>query len=279
MLVYINGCSHTQGVRASFDGPAKGKNFAAKIEQKLKCKAIDRSIIGNDNRTIIDGLINFVTNSEIFPDYVIIQFTYPDRMRTPSRDVIGFKTHNPSMGAVIEHQSFDLVSHPDRGVTYPDVAFYQQYYNTAESRASLYLELTNDLKLAESFLKQYEIPYTFIVWPNISENAKNRNLFKSLDFTRILNYENNQLFGMESVLKSHDFLMGSKNMPKEGLVDIKNKYDPVFDWHFREDAHDFLADAVISHMNDGTKLLPKGDYIEKEKEAMYVYGFKYKHID
>ena len=66
MLVYINGCSHTQGVRASFDGEVKGKNFAAKIEQKLKCKIIDRSIVGNDNRTIIDGLINFVTNSNLY---------------------------------------------------------------------------------------------------------------------------------------------------------------------------------------------------------------------
>ena len=254
MLMYVGGCSYSAGTENALGENPWEKNLAVKLSKKLKCEIIDDAVLANSNRQIIDHLLNTTIKVDKFPDYAVIQFTHKERFRTPFLKQLGFKRHVATAGITNLNRLNRYSNHSDNGITYIDFEYYKQYYDSRFSNASLELELTLDIKLVESYLQNLNIPYTFIIWPRVLEIAQERPLFKSLDLSRILNYENGQLWDMHSLLVSHGF-----ELPKN---------DP---FHFKEDSFEFISNAIIEHMNYGTKLKPTEIYTPIQQELYNVY--------
>lgn len=253
MLMYVGGCSYSSGTKKSLGENPWEKNLAAKLSKKLKCEIIDDAVLGNSNRGIIDHLLNTTIEVDKFPDYAVIQFTHKERFRTPYKKKMGFKPHVPHI-RMDKLEGFRYSDNSDNGVTYTDFEYYKQYYDSRFSIATSELELTLDIKLIESYLQNLNIPYTFIIWPQVLKIAQERGLFKSLDLSRILNYENGQLWDMHGLLVSHGF-----ELPKKDKV------------HFKEDSFEFISNAIIEHMNYGTKLKPTEIYTLIQQELYNVY--------
>jgi hypothetical protein len=253
MLMYVGGCSNSAGTKKSLGENPWEKNLAAKLSKKLKCEIIDNAVLGNSNRGIIDHLLNTTIKVDKFPDYVVIQFTHKERFRTPYKKKMGFKRHVPS----IRMGRFDGRPHSrnsDNGITSIDFEYYKQYYDSKFSDATLELELILDIKLVESYIQNLNIPYTFMIWPQVLEIAQECKLFKSLDLSRILNYENGQLWDMYSLLVSHGFELSKKDK-----------------FHFKEDSFEFISNAIIEHMNYGTKLKPTEIYTPIQHQIDNLY--------
>jgi hypothetical protein len=252
MLMYVGGCSYSSGTKQSLGENPWEKNLATKLSKKLKCEIIDGAAAGSSNREIIDHLLNTTIEVDKFPDYVVIQFTHKERFRTPYKNKMGFKRHIPIPSITNIARTNQYSDNSDNGVTYADFEYYKQYYCSIFADANLELELTLDIKLVESYLQNLNIPYTFIIWPYVLEIAQERELFKSLNFSRILNYENGQLWDIHSLLVSHG-------------------YDPEDELHFKEDSYEFISNAIIEHMNYGTKLKPTEIYTPIQQEIYNVY--------
>jgi hypothetical protein len=257
--IIVSGCSNLAGTKLSLKSENyKELNVAAKLKEKLDYEVFDLAIEGSDNRSIISRTVDLI-NTGVYPDYVIIQFTYPERFRTPklrSAPKPGFHIHHPQN---INMKADNLKAH---GLTKSDYRFLKQYYDFAKSDLMLQLELTLDIQLMEGYLKSKDIPYSFIVWPYMTKSATNRNAFRDIDTSRIINYDDYTLYDMYTVLRSYEFITSSEPSPD----------DPrVLDGHFMEDALDFMANSIIDHMINGTKLVAQGDYKDKPFNDRFLH--------
>jgi hypothetical protein len=258
MLIFTTGCSHTYGTDIAFNGNPKGRTYPYLLMKKLECNIQDRSYQGYSNRDIVDSLVNFTSKNQV--DYAVIQFTHPDRFRTPNRTINCWRHHHPVDFVYEQNGLAAIYDSPLDGTTKADCDFYKQYYSPQEipngiSWNTSLLELSLDIKLVHHYLKDLNIPYTFIVWPKMAGAITKRNVFKTLDHQKFLNYDpsQNKIFSMASLLASKNF---------------KKPHDS----HFGPDAHEFIANSIIEHMYYNKQIRPDKNYNEKEKEIIHTYS-------
>lgn len=281
MILYTNGCSHTQG-----DDRALGDDFAELSWPNHLYSKLIRNVDGTHqlNNGAMSGANNkIITSSVIYdltvnpkPDYAVIQFTYSNRFWTPyssahkveraDQPFTFGKFHQPTgslwniekqraepddgLKRFDTHKSIDpnllfmkesVNPHkqdPKKETTLVDLAFYDQYYRGKTPSVACNNHHLIEIKLMETFLKSMDIPYTFIVWARMY--AHNYNVIeKTLDHSRILNYDHGEFFDMDRM------------MPTLGFSYPDNSQ------HHMLPGQKFIAEAVYRHKTEGTKLVPK----------------------
>tara|TARA_R110000823_G_scaffold169807_1_gene302072 strand:+ start:183 stop:854 length:672 start_codon:yes stop_codon:yes gene_type:complete len=157
---------------------------------------------------------------------------------------------------------------PDHAViqfTYPSRywtpgRYHQPNYKESKLKACT-IHMMNEIKQLEIVLKSAGVSYTFIIWPSLFPECYGK-VEASFDHLRILNYDGKH-FGMDGLLQTHGF-----RYPRYQL-DAANHFEE--DAHFKEDAQEFLADAVYNHIVAGKKLTPKGEMPTSELFVDQLY--------
>jgi len=276
VILYTNGCSHTYGCPRALDKQQWGvsdkfrkKTWGAKLAKILGADWSDSSLSGNNNKLMCSDILHDLYNPILKPSYAVIQFTYPTRFWTPyathgehaipviernyntnhDRPFFG-KNHQPNGSWPKEESRF--VAKPYDGLTKADKAFCDQYFEGRGAIAACTIHMMAEIKQIELALNDREIPYTFIIWPQIFHEAYN-DVSDSIDKSRVLNYDSGEYFNMDKLLPSHG-----------------HKY-PKGSAHLQEPGQQFLAEAVYKHMIASTKLVPKGRLVEAETfiDTMY----------
>lgn len=207
MIIYSNGCSHTEGhnidvkktwphffIRSILDGahykrkPDKVKNPNLIINNKYKSsESKNNNVLYNDGKCgagndyifhqSLETISKLIKNNEK-PDYVFIQWSGPNRR---------------------QHCL------PDGEILYVNLFDYTEYHIKFEPMGSMHT--LHYIFSMQEFLKKHNINYTFLNFMALDESIKKLNIYKEIDLDKFLYIENNSeiLFnGILSLLKKED---------------------------------------------------------------------------
>lgn len=212
MITYVNGCSHTRGTKVAL---GDGKTWP----QLLPGTVIDNSKAGQSNQSIIRSTIHDIISAHIPPDKVVIQFTVLERFDLPYHD-IGWKTHYPLSDQKHNAQT-DGQQLFERYCPVTDA--YDHLPNL--TRRLLSKELFGNMLLLQTFLKDWDIDFCFLVWPDT--------VMKSVAYKRL--DHDKMIFGVWQHLKRMGHRASFKPDPER---------NGKIDHHFGPDAHQQIADWI-----------------------------------
>ena len=147
-----------------------------------------------------------------------------------------FNTHETIDPQLLSNPTFN--EDPRDNTTLVDYAFYDQYYRGQTPTVACNDHHLVEVKLLETFLKSMDIEYTFIIWGRMYINNYTA-IEKSIDHSRILNYDHGEFFDMDRM------------MPSLGFSYPENSQ------HHMLAGQKFIAEAVYRHKTKGAKLVPR----------------------
>lgn len=202
MKVLVNGCSHTAGTFEALDDDFS-KTWPS-VLRTLGFDVTDMSWKGCSN----DRILRTSTEQILTNQYAmaVIQWTFPKRFETPEGHIYKQQLANDTKISTSEQVLLDR-------------KFVQQLYFM-----QLVLEANN-------------VDYLFIVWRPIHRAAMRSVVFDQINTSKILNYIDGQVIGMDNILHDNGFVLSKR--PIIG-------HEHVLDMHYMADAHKFIADTVCN---------------------------------
>jgi hypothetical protein len=225
MLIYVNGCSHTQEYIINKDktSPYVLKSWAGLVMEgfyqkynhyleyrsNIKSGAVlineGLSGVGNDRifHTTLESITKLINEAKI-PDYVIIQWSGPNRREYCDESGISY---------------------------YVNLYDHTQYHIKFEPMASQHT--IHYMYALQEFLKKYNIKYFFIPYMALDESVKKTSIFNLIDMERVV-----------------DFNMGA-NVFFKGAIDyiLKNGLNKDVQGHPNEFGYQEIADRVLKHIS------------------------------
>lgn len=271
--LYVNGCSHTEGTKLSLDDMKQAWPY--KLKEMLNVDMYNESCTGVSNDRIFRSTIATLSTIDWKPDLVIIQWTHPDRFEVPHDKMLGkeyekwgrlfVKGWRQLIPRVFlnkygeynsAHKEFAL-----DGLTGDFIHKYYDFEDNLYTKQVLWEKELIQIIAMQSFLKLKNIDYIFIVWENWQYAFPDmiHEYYSAIDTSKILNYDDDIIWGMNHILKSYNFKLSKK---------IRECGTP--DKHFMADAHLFQAEALYNFIEYGTKLTPNTT-IDRPEEEIFRY--------
>lgn len=224
MVVYVNGCSHTEDVDKNSTTYTWPRILMGKLSQMYQYyRVIGRSLNNridnsmsdinkiNDDILINDSVcgasndyifhtslesINELLNNQVKPDLVIIQWSGPNRRENCNYD--GNTTF------ITPHDNIDL---------------HLKFEPMASKHTLHYM-----FSLQEILIKN-GIDYLFFNYMGLDKSVKNANILLKIDKTKVLDFGNDTIFnGLINLFKSNGFTRDTQGHPnEEGGEHISNK--------------------------------------------------------
>ena len=223
MKLFVNGCSHTAGTIEALDGDftQTWPNVLKRIGYDVK----DISFKGCSNDRILRSTVDVILRDEY--DFVIIQWTFPERFETPSPQNRAFKQHIPHAAL----NKYDGNPHLE--------FFKEYYYKSTETQELLDTRFIHQLYSMQSILKLNKINYGFMIWMPIHKPLFRTSVWKQIDTDKILNYRSGQIIGMDNILHDEGYKLSRK--PIIG-------HEHLQDMHYMADGHEHIARMVNDYI-------------------------------
>lgn len=266
MKLFVNGCSHTEGTKLS---TPKHLTWPSLFKQQ-GYEVCDESRAGCSNARIKRSTMEHVLKHEMLDlDLAIIQFTDATRLEVPK----GGSGLSPYCNPHPEYEQIIPKVHNVFGQGYENLAhnkfhtpFCQEHFRFPKQRALMDFTILTDIISLQSFFRDLNIDYVFMVWwpwhdKNFWQNPGAMRMWQAIDTSRIINADEKSLWHMDKVVKDRGFKMS-----------MKKHEDGLPDYHFMPDAHQWMAEAVENFMNNGEKVKFLNTDNGFDSEAIYRYG-------
>ena len=256
MILYCNGCSNTRGTHWSLKNHDRSLTWPNQLAKKLDATLIDQSKEGCSNFRILKTTIDSINRMNNPPDLVVIQWTYNERFITPlgvyesnPAEPLGFRTHNPY-----------AVSQGGKKDDYYN--FYFNFFNPNSPKQRSFLEEQAYfyIYLLQTFLDSKNIDYIFMTFETF-ERKNTEQTFLYIDQINNKKWLHNFNRSMEHILDSFNYQRCKVEKP-----------DGKIDNHYKEDAHEFISEAILDFHICGDKLRPRGTHpVNRQKDIIHFY--------
>lgn len=254
MILFVNGCSHTDGTDWSCPKHLTWPSIS-------RHNTIDWSRAGCSNDRIVRTTIEQICNPKYYDvDYVFIQFTDPTRFELPM-DI----DNGSCKGLYQEYKQIIPKAHSSGRLQNKDTAFCINHYSEPEQRALCDVKLLIHMISLQSFFQSLDINYGFMMWwppqdKDFWRDAKIKRLWKTIDHTKIINADDSRIWSMDKMLEDRGY--------KRSEV-IRD--DGTLDRHFQEDAHVWLRHKIERFISTGQKVSHINTNTPNQEE-IYRYG-------